>query len=189
MAQVKNVPPTHPTVYVGLGLATVGLLLAVYAYTGARVYDIVYAFVALAGGMIAAIGILTAAWGRAIMSARASRQRRGLIAEDAAKVAAAVGAEASPTVAAPRSKRSFDFSRSKKERPKETTASGGSVFAFKRREAAMERAVDATPVEAVAPAAPERLTVKCPDCGTVITAEGVRPIAVVCPSCGFSDRL
>lgn len=194
MAQVKHVPPTHPTVYVGLGLATVGLLIAVYAYTGVRVYDIRFAFVALVGGILALGGILTAAWGRSVMAARASRQRRGLIASDAVKVADVVGAEVEPTVAVPKAKRSFDFARSRKkekEREKAPTAtSGGSLFAFKRREEAMEAAVEAVPAAVVeAPPTRERITVKCPDCATVITAEGVRPLAIACPSCGFSDTL
>src|SRR5687768_14750723 len=110
MAATKRAsPPTHPTVWIGLGLAGVGLLLALYAYTGTRVYDVMFAGVALAGGLLALGGILTAAWGRAIMSARASRERRQLIRKDAVIVADEIAHQPPPTVAEPATKKRFAF--------------------------------------------------------------------------------
>src|SRR5688500_9424356 len=110
MAATKRAtPPTHPTVWIGLGLAGVGLLLALYAYTGTRVYDVMYAGVALAGGFLALGGILTAAWGRAVMSARAARERRQLIQKDAIVAGDEVAHQAPPTVAEPAVKKRFSF--------------------------------------------------------------------------------
>lgn len=215
MAQVKkaNVPPTHPTVWAGLGLALVGLLVAMYAYTGTRVYDITFALVALVGGLLALAGILTAAWGRSIMAARASRSRRGLMEDDARKAAARgtveTLAEQPPTVAAPAEKKRFKLPIPQR-RPKEPEkAAGANVFAFKRRASpASERPAEprddprdpavaaglAAPAETVevslAPAPVlERVTLKCPQCATQFTAEGVRPLTATCPSCAFSATI
>lgn len=206
MATVKkaNVPATHPTVYVGLALAVVGLLLAMYAYTGTRVYDIVFAFVAIGGAVVALAGILLAAWGRSIMAARASRSRRAVMRDEsmklgeapakpkpAAKAAPEPKAEDLPTVAAPASKKRFDFSLGRR---KARSDEPSGVFAFKRKPSGAA----ATPAAAVvaqeaappAPAAtPERITLRCPSCGTEFTAEGVRPFSVACPSCAFSDTI
>lgn len=151
MASVKkaNVPPTHPTVWLGLGLAVIGLLVATYAYTGARVYEIGFAFAALGGAILALAGILMAAWGRSIMAARASRSRRAVFKEDALAMAKPVkvsdtleepASEDAPTIAAPREKKRFAFPLPKlggkgERKPAERAegAGGGSVFAFKRR--------------------------------------------------------
>lgn len=162
MATVKkaNVPPTHPTVWVGLGLAVLGLLVATYAYTGSRVYDVLFAFVAILGALLALGGILTAAWGRSIMAARASRSRRATFKDDALALAKPVtvteaiaqpASEDAPTIAAPREKKRFAFPMPKRSPKGERTEKPGKadkgspagVFAFKRREAASEPA--ATP--------------------------------------------
>ena len=199
VATVKkaNVAPTHPTVWIGLALAAVGLLVATFAYTGTRVYEIGYAFAALAGGLLALGGILTAAWGRSIMSARAGRARRGLIATDAKKLEER---EDLPTVAAPKEKKRFAFGAKRKEKPLEAESVAG-VFAFKRRapddprppasEPAPEPIpVVVTPAPAPAPAPadakPVRVTLRCPQCSQQFSAEGVRPFAATCGNCGFS---
>lgn len=199
-------PPTHPTVYVGLALAAIGLMLALYAYTGTRIYDIRFVFVAVGGAVLALGGILLSAWGRAIMAARAQRSRRALIHDDALK-AAQEGLVPPPTVAEPPSKKRFDFKLGarKPKAPKEETAekpAGKGAFAFKRRAApppppppAEEAPVVAVAAEAHPAAAPaaepalERVTVRCPRCSTEFSAEGVRPIPIACPSCGLSGSL
>ena len=144
MATVKRAQPaTHPTVYVGLALATVGLLLAVYAYTGTRIYDVRFALVALAGALLAMGGIFTAAWGRAIATARSARARRETLQKDARAMDPASFAPP-PTVAATTEKKRLDLSRwvprrAKKDpdaRPAEAAparpAKGAGAFAFRR---------------------------------------------------------
>lgn len=209
MATVKrgNVPPTHPSVWIGLALASLGLLLAIFSYTGSRVYDILFAIVALAGGLLALVGILVAAFGRAFMASRASRARRAVFSADAmaaARPAPEPTAEDAPTVAAPREKKRFSFPKRKGKEAEAQDASAG-IFAFQRREP--ERAPepepapspslppppslepDAPPVALAPdapPAEPVRVTLRCPQCSATFTAEGVRPIAATCSSCGFS---
>lgn len=217
MAATKRAQPaTHPTVYVGLALASVGLLLAVYAYTGTRIYDVRFALAAIGGALLAFAGIFTAAWGRAIMAARAQRSRRTLIHDDAVKAAEAVGAQP-PTVAAPPEKKRFDFAASarrafqrrekasREKEPAEVAAAPRGAFAFRRRStpppppappeepAPAPAPVEAPPVEVVpavtAEPAVERITLKCPRCQTEFTAEGVRPFPIQCPSCGLAGTL
>ncbi|HEX2022259.1 MAG TPA: hypothetical protein VHH36_06065 [Candidatus Thermoplasmatota archaeon] len=206
-APARRAPATHPTVYVGLGLAVVGLLLATYAYTGSRVYDSAFALVALAGGVLALLGIMTAAWGRAVMGARAQRRARGRPAPEPAP--------GLPTVAAPEGKsekRRIPFPiprRAKRETGEAKPASN--LFSFRRRSApppapeepappeavieapapepvpappAVEVAVAEAPVAAPAPVL-ERVTLRCPRCATTFTAEGARPFAATCPSCAL----
>lgn len=207
-------PATHPTVYVGLALAAVGLFLALYAYTGTRIYDVRFAMVALFGALLAFAGIMTAAWGRAIMASRSSRARRAVIHDDAMKAEPAL-AQAPPTVAAPAEKKRLDLRkwirRSKPAEEAEKPAAKG-AFAFKRRAQSPppppppEEPVSAPPAESdpapsasatsavedpAADEAPaiERLTVKCPRCSTQFTAEGVRPFSIECPSCGLTGKL
>lgn len=223
MATVKrgNVPPTHPTVWIGLALAALGLLLAVYAYTGSRVYDIAFAFIALVGAFLALAGILTAAWGRSIMASRASRSRRAAFSSDAmamSRPAEQPTSEEVPTVASSAEKKRFTFSlgrRTKSEPAREPEAIPAGVFAFRRREPApaREREPDVPEVAAdeplvttaasetsedqdapvrvvIAPSAdPVRVTLRCPQCGTTFSAEGVRPFAASCTSCGFSATI
>lgn len=210
MATVKkaNVPPTHPSVWAGLALATIGLLVAMFAYTGSRVYDIVFAFIALGGGVLALAGILTAAWGRSIMAARASRARRAGIAKDAmqmgkpVKVETAKGSEDMPTIAAPSEKNRFSFSMPKRAKKEEKPADPAALFAFKRRSTPESAPAPVTARDdprnpeiaaqlAQAPIAPEpsptvKITLKCPQCGTQFSAEGARPFEAKCGSCGFS---
>lgn len=210
-------PATHPTVYVGLALALAGLLVAMYAYTGTRIYDLTYAYIALGGGVLALLGILTSAWGRAVMASRAQRARRGF---DAPRPSSD---EAPPTVAVPRAKRTLKlppmprFGR-KAEAPQ--PAADASMFSFRRRSAPPPSppaepspAAAALPAQQVevetVPAAPqtppeeapievapmpaggavERITMRCPRCANEFTAEGVRPIAVSCPSCGLAGTV
>lgn len=206
-ASRRKAPGTHPTVWAGLVLSIVGLLLAMYAYTGTRIYDLVFAFVAIGGGALALIGILVAAWGRAVMTARAQRARRGLAAKPGARevpVDAAEPQEAPPTVAAPAQKRSAlrmpalpKLGRRKDAAPTNTAQ----LFQFRRRSPA--KAQDAPAVVEVtadvppAPAAPDatadgepvRITMKCPQCGTEFSAEGVQPLTVACPACGLSGTV
>lgn len=183
----RQTPPTHPTVWVGLGLAAAGLLVSAYAYTGTRVYDITFAFIAVVGGLVALSGILTAAWGRAIMGARAQRTSRGFPAKAPAKPAPANEPPA-PTIAAPPGKKrtAIDLAGAarrllptkKPEKPKSNGAGGASVFAFR------SPAVDAPP------AAPlERVTVRCPECGTTFSGEGARPFTLTCPKCRFAAEV
>jgi hypothetical protein len=203
MATVKkaNVPPTHPTVYVGLALASLGLLIALWAYTGTRVYEIVYAAIAGVGAFLSLAGIMVAAWGRSIMASRVSRSRRTLIAQDALAVGrpaseaeamtAEMGSETMPTVAAPTEKKRFSFpipKRVKKEeiRPGPAAAArrgslsgpdgpeDATLFAFRRK------APEPSPV---------RATLKCPQCSATFTAEGVRPFTATCTQCGFTSTL
>ena len=204
-------PATHVSVWIGLGLSLVGLLLAMYAYSGTRVYDIAYAYVAVAGGVLALAGILVSAWGRAIMAARAQRMKRQTLQHDALKLADAGIAEARqpPTVAEPAEKKRFAFpalGRREKRPAVEGGASSGTLFAFRRGapphppapEAApaasepraleipsVEGLVDA-PLPLAAEPAVERVTLRCPSCSGEFTAEGVRPLAATCPTCGFS---
>lgn len=190
-ATKRQSPPTHPTVWAGLGLAAVGLLLAAYAYTGTRIYDITFAFVAVAGGLLALAGILTAAWGRAVMSARAQRSRRGLIHDDAVKAARAahVAEEEPPTVAAPKEKRAFDLARAAKRLvprlPQREKPDPKAVFAFRSPPPA-EPAPAAPPTPA---GVPERVTLRCPQCDAKFTTVGVRPLTATCPSCGFAAQV
>lgn len=215
--QKRVQPATHVSVWIGLGLAVVGLLIALYAYSGTRVYDIAYAYVAVAGGALALAGIMISAWGRAIMAARAQRNRRATIQKDAHMLAdVGVATERPPpTVAEPPEKKRFAFSmpgrkpkRAEEAPAIEGKASSGSVFAFKRRAAepapaaapparepveipAIENLVEA-PLEMAAPSpAPtlERVTLKCPSCATQFMTEGVRPMTATCPSCGFSATI
>ncbi len=205
-AQKRAQPATHVSVWIGLGLSIVGLLIAMYAYSGTRVYDITYAYVALAGGVVALGGILVSAWGRAIMAARAQRMKRQTLQHDALKLTEVGLAEAKapPTVAEPPQKKRFSFSlparKGKREAPAvEGAASSGTLFSFRARSApppapeparheveipAIEGLVEA-PLPMEAPA-PERITLRCPSCSNEFSAEGVRPLAVTCPSCGFS---
>lgn len=215
MAQTKRAQPaTHASVYVGLALAAAGLLLAIYAYTGTRIYDVRFATVALGGALLAVAGIFVSAWGRAIMASRAQRSRRALIHDDALKANDAVAPP--PTVAAPPSKRSFDFAKGarkllqRKDKPADAErplASGKGAFAFKRRAetppppapaeepAPPPRPAAQAPVEPPAPeAAPaepalERVTIRCPRCATESTFEGVRPFPISCPSCGLAGTV
>lgn len=187
MANRRATPPTHPTVWAGLGLALVGLLLAIYAYTGTRVYDVTYALVAVVGGALALSGILIAAWGRAVMTSRASRSRRAVIQRDVLKVEHMLE-ETAPTVAEPPSKKKFSFPRptipkfGKKAEPA-ADAPKGALFAFKRPPTA------APPAPVTHEPVVERLTLKCPQCSSQFTAEGVRPITAVCPQCSFSAQV
>ena len=203
MATTKRAQPaTHPTVHVGLALAAVGLLLALYAYTGTRIYDVRFALVAAGGALLAIVGIFVSAWGRAIMAARAQRSRRALIHDDALKVAQEGLAQPPPTVAEPPSKKRFDFKLGarKPKAPREEAAekpAGRGAFAFKRRAAPPPPAPPAeeTAVVSVMAEAPaegpvvERVTLKCPRCATEFSAEGVRPIPIQCPSCGLAGSL
>lgn len=188
MAAVKkaNAPPTHPSVYVGLALATVGLLVAAFAYTGTRVYDVLYAFVALVGGLLAFAGILTAAWGRSILASRASRSRRGL---DAPRALADEGPTPPPTVAAHPEKKGFRFPMPKRREKVAPAAETGAVFAFRRRQEPAPAPEAAPPLAQAEPAVPsvlERVTLRCPRCATQFAAEGTRPFTAACPSCAFS---
>lgn len=149
-------PPTHPTVWVGLALAVGGLLVATYAYTGARVYEVAFAFVALGGAIMALAGILVAAWGRSIMAARASRSRRAVFKDDALALGRPVpvtqavtqpSSEDAPTVAVSREKKRFSFPLPKRNKSSPTSrtdersgASGAGVFAFKRRQGSTDPA-------------------------------------------------
>ena len=174
MAQVKkaNVPPTHPSVYVGLALSAVGLLLAMYAYTGTRVYDVLYALVALLGALVAVAGILTAAWGRAIMASRAARARRATrVPVKGEPTPAPADEEAPPTVAAPPSKKRFALPR---------PPVGAAASLFRRRAEA--------PAGGAAVAL-ERVTVQCPRCDKQFSQEGARPMTLTCPSCGFTETV
>jgi hypothetical protein len=190
MAPTKRAaPPTHPTVWIGLGLAGIGLLFALYAYTGTRVYDVLYAGVALVGGVLALAGILTAAWGRAVMSARASRERRSLIQRDAVVVADAIAHEAPPpTVAEPAAKKRFSFPKAsallESSRGKAST-----LFAFRRRPSDEAPPSPPPASEPVAVAVAQRLTLKCPQCGQQFSAEGVRPFTATCSHCGFAAEV
>lgn len=216
MATVKkaNVPPTHPTVWVGLALAVVGLLLATYAYTGARVYSIAFAFVALSGALLALAGILVAAWGRSVMASRASRARRATFQADAMSIAkpvsaaqaiAEVSSEQAPTVAASAEKKRFSFAMPKLPRreraPKEqksATPAGeeksaipSGAFRFRRREETPEPEAEPRPqpepLVTLAPRPePVRVTLRCPQCSTTFSAEGARPFEAVCGNCGFA---
>jgi len=214
MATVKrgNVPPTHPTVWIGLALAAIGLLLAVYAYTGSRVYEIAFAIVALVGAFLALVGIMTAAWGRSIMASRASRDRRAAFSSDAMSMSQQAEdrptSEELPTVAASAEKKRFAFSlgkRNKQDAAREPEAIPAGVFAFRRKEPAPRpapepvRAPEPEPAPVVPditadeplvtlapPADPVRVTLRCPQCGTTFSAEGVRPFEARCTSCGFS---
>lgn len=170
--------PTHPSVWAGLVLATVGFLIAIYAYTGPRVYDIVYFFVAIVGALLALAGIFAAAWGRAL---GASRRKR---VEKAAKFGAP--ANEPPTVAAPKEKRALLSRLLPKGAPKEA-APAKPVFAFKRRGASAGG--DASGAAVATGGALERLTVACPRCETQFSAEGVRPFTAACPRCAFSAEL
>lgn len=211
-APARRAPATHPTVYAGLSLAAAGLLVAAYAYTGSRVYDGTFAFVALVGGVLALAGILVSAWGRAVMAARAQRRGRGLDAAPAQE-------ETAPTVAAVPEKsesRRFALPRlGRRERPAEDREkTSASMFSFRRRgeaprapEASLEPAeVSAPAAEAPAPEAPasgeavaapvaaeapvaERVTMRCPRCGTTFTGEGVRPFTATCPSCALAAEV
>lgn len=208
MARVKraNVPPTHPTVWIGLALASVGLLLAIFSYTGSRVYEIAYAFVALAGALLALAGILAAAFGRSFMASRASRSRRAAFSADAMAISKPEEkptpeptSEDLPTVAASREKKRFAFSLGRRKE-KEPGAIPSGVFAFKRREPSPSPEPEPSPslpsppsiepespLIALAPSAePVRVTLRCPQCSTTFPAEGVRPFLAQCTSCGFS---
>lgn len=187
-AHKRQSPPTHPTVWVGLGLAAAGLLVAAYAYTGTRVYDIVFALVAILGGLLALGGILTAAWGRAVMAARAQRSKRGLLHDDAIKAAhqAHVAEEQPPTVAAPRAKVAMRLTQAAKRLVPRSNGRG-------KDEKADKRALFAFRTPPPAPAAPtvqlERVTLKCPECANEFTAEGARPFTATCPTCGFAAEI
>lgn len=203
VATVKraNVPPTHPTVWIGLALSVVGLLLAVYAYTGARVYSIAYAFVALAGGLLALTGILVAAWGRAVMASRASRSRRAAFSADAMSIARPAPAESAPTsedvptVARSRERKAFAFplprraSKERKEKKeKEKDAIPAGVFAFKRREPARTPGPEPEPEterEPIRLAPSPETPAPEPDAPLVTLAPPAEPVRVTlrCPRC------
>lgn len=206
-ATKRAAPPTHVSVWVGLAMAAVGLLVALYAYTGTRVYDVTFAFIAILGGIFALAGILTSAWGRAVMAARAGRARRLTMTQDTMKLAHQVHMDQPPpTVAEPPSKKRFDFRATAKRmmperRPRDENAAparenGGaaakasSMFAFRTK--AKTQAPPAPPTEApavVAAAPVERVTLKCPQCSTQFSAEGTRPFTATCPQCGFAAEI
>lgn len=198
MATVKkaNVPPTHPSVYVGLVFATIGLLVAVYSYTGARVYEIRYAVIAAVGAFLALVGIFVASWGRSIMASRASRSRRTTMSRDAMAITAPEGSESAPTIAVPSEKKRFRFPRPARIE-KETPAQAGALFAFKRQPTAATRAPDdpRDPIVAAriaaepALAGPIRATLKCPQCSSMFVAEGTRPFEARCDKCGFTSTV
>jgi hypothetical protein len=188
-APKKAAPPTHPTVWIGLGLAGVGLLLALYAYTGTRVYDVMFAGVALAGGLLALCGILAAAWGRAIMSARASRDRRSLMRRDAI----VAGEEAThqappPTVAEPATKKRFVFPKAS-ALARSSGDKASTLFAFRRRPAEEAPPAPSPTPSPVSVQVAQRLTLKCPSCGQQFAAEGVRPFTATCSHCGFAAEV
>lgn len=179
-------PPTHPTVYSGLALAVVGLLLATYAYTGTRVYSIGFAFVAALGGLLALAGILTAAWGRSIMAARAARSRRGLIKEEALKLD-----ESLPTVAAPAGKKRR-FTLPKLGRSQGTPPPGAAppdadepLVRLAPEPASTPGPADDAPLVTLTPEI-VRVSLRCPACSETFSAEGARPFRATCPQCGFS---
>jgi predicted RNA-binding Zn-ribbon protein involved in translation (DUF1610 family) len=211
MAETKRrvSEPTHPSVWAGLVLAVAGLLVALYAYTGPRVYDIVYFFAALAGGLLALGGILAAAWGRALGASRRKRAEKAARfgapapagAATAASSRAARGdgraADAPPTVAAPADKRTILARLIPKGAPKEPEAPPKPVFAFRRRGAgagpgAAAPAATAAAAVSVEPAkvpVRERLSMACPNCGEQFAAEGVRSFTATCPKCAFSAEV
>lgn len=199
MATVKraNVAPTHPTVWVGLALAVVGLLFAVYAYTGARVYDVRFAIVAIVGALLALAGIFVAAWGRSLMAARASRARRAGISADALAMARppsdeapAPSSEDAPTVAAPpRERTRFAFSLPKRgrkepaEEERRERAVPAGVFAFRRREP--QPASEPVPEQTAAPRLDDGaplVTLAPSPAQAQAPAEAVR-VTLRCPQC------
>lgn len=62
----------------GLAAALLGLLLALFAYTGERVYQLAWFYVALVGFALGAAGILFLGYDRAIAPELARRRARGL---------------------------------------------------------------------------------------------------------------
>lgn len=152
----RTQPSTHPSVFVGLLMAIGGLLLAMYAYTGTRIYDRTFAYVAIGGGILALSGILVSAWGRAIMASRAQRARRVAVRENAqqqdqkleekpARRGFSLGrkraaeARAPPTIAAPADKKRAlmptlpKLGRRGKAKPENGANGAPSFFAFKRK--------------------------------------------------------
>jgi hypothetical protein len=168
-------------VYAGLALAVVGLLVALYAYTGTRVYEIGFALTALLGGLLALIGISTAAWGRSIMASRAARSRRGLFREEALRLD-----EALPTIAANAEKRRrFAFQVPRLGRK---SANGEDARQEARIVLTAEPEPHPEPPEPLVTLVqePVRVTLRCPECSQTFTAEGVRPFSATCGQCGFS---
>lgn len=194
----RKAPPTHPTVWVGLGLAAIGLLVAMFAYSGTRVYDITFALVATLGALVATVGILMAAWGRAIMSARAQRSRRAAMRSETLKLNEML--EAPPTVAEPPVKRRLDVKAWMGRRAKDEAADGNGrspekprrpLFAL-RGKASTSGAAGSAAVEVAPPAAaPQRvrLTLECPNCQAQFEAEGERPFVASCPACGHAEAV
>lgn len=189
--------PTHVSVYIGLIFAIAGLLLAMYAYTGTRIYEKTFAYIALGGGALALIGILVAAWGRAVMAARAQRARRGFAPqreearEEPREVQVRVE-ESPPTVAEPAQKkrtlalglpklgRGKDAARAEpadEAAPERTRADAG-LFAFKRRgrEAREAKAQQAVVVAEAAPVEPEVVA-------SAPAAPALVRVTVRCPGC------
>lgn len=180
----RKAPPTHPSVWIGLGLASVGLLVAMFAYSGTRVYDIIYATIAVVGAIVSLAGILLAAWGRAVMSARAARARRTLMREDTLKLTEALE-PAPPTVAEPPSKKRFDFkSLMPERRPSFSLRSKKAPSPEPSREAS-GAVVLAPPEEAPL----ERLLLQCPECDTRFQTEGRRPFVATCPVCSHAEAV
>lgn len=198
----RQSPPTHPTVWVGLGLAAAGLLVSAYAYTGTRVYDITFAAIAILGGLVALLGIMTAAWGRAVMGARSQRASRGFSAQPAPKPRPVDADEpASPTIAAPPGKkrtaidlasaarrllpaRKPEGARPEGPRPGGATATA-SLFAFR---SPASKAPPTAPEPRAAPLL-ERVTVRCPECRSTFSGEGARPFTLTCPTCGLAAEV
>lgn len=211
MAQTKRrvSEPTHPSVWVGLVLAAAGLLVALYAYTGPRVYDITFFFVAIVGGVLAFAGILVSAWGRALGASRRARaakaakfgapeptaagsspvEARAAKARATGALASSAPVEQPPTVAAPAGKRGLLSRFGARGGEKEEKADAKPVFAFRRKGGAPEGGGAVAAMAVPAEPALERLTVRCPRCTTQFDAEGVRPFTATCPSCAFSAQV
>lgn len=155
----------------GFAAATVGLLLAAYAYTPPRVYDIAFLGVAALGFLLMFGGIVAAGWARASAGRKRARRR-----SPTPRSSTLVGAGATrvPVEATPK-----DAPAAPEPQVAATSGRGRSGLAFlARRRGGRD-----------AEAAPKmRHHVRCPRCDRQFSVDGALPLPVSC-ACGHSGTL
>lgn len=169
-----------PLQIAGVAIATAGLTVGAYAYTGARIYDLTFLFVTIASILLMLAGIAIAAWGRALARAGGSRKK-----PTAARLPAptpprsfpdrrAQAAETAPPTPAPRNTPSLPVRASRFALPRERN---GARIRRPDPPRVLVRDVPDPPVV--------RVRLRCPDCAHEFDAAGRKPFDTRCPNCGL----
>lgn len=181
MARIPGSPRAH--VWVGLVLATIGIAVGGYAYTGPRAYRFEFIFVALLGFLLLAGGSLLTGYGQANRP-RMGKPKRTKRAKGEARSKASKADREAPDEA------------------KDATRSGPAAHAGQEEPHAEEGQAE----EGQAEKAPwtQRLTgwipglgradevqatVACPACQHVFETRGQVPYEIVCPNCAHPGQI